>query len=114
MAQPARHHDKSRKTPPAAIQSSPPCKIRTDSPYERGKWGAGRDAHIDFDSPGNEDRGQSVNSSREPVNHQGIGVFDLAIYGSGFAAYSVAQPAIRRGLSVLVVEKGPRDDTLAS
>jgi len=37
-------------------------------------------------------------------------MYDIAIYGSGFAGYSVAAPLLERGYSVVVVEKGPRND----
>ncbi|MCQ2003645.1 GMC oxidoreductase [Rhizobium sp. NRK18] len=36
-------------------------------------------------------------------------MYDLAIYGSGFAAYAAAQAAVRRGLKVAVIDKGGRD-----
>ena len=35
---------------------------------------------------------------------------DFAIYGSGFASYSIAATALEAGCRVLVVEKGPRAD----
>jgi choline dehydrogenase-like flavoprotein len=41
-------------------------------------------------------------------------MYDLAIYGSGFAAYSLAAPALERGYSIVVLEKGPQHDLKAS
>jgi choline dehydrogenase-like flavoprotein len=37
-------------------------------------------------------------------------MYDLAVYGSGFAGYAVAAPALEKGYRVVVVEKGPRLD----
>jgi choline dehydrogenase-like flavoprotein len=41
-------------------------------------------------------------------------VYDVAIYGSGFAGFAAAYAALQNGLSVIVVEKGPRSNLAAS
>jgi choline dehydrogenase-like flavoprotein len=41
-------------------------------------------------------------------------LYDIAIYGSGFAGFSAARVALEDGLSVIVVEKGPRNNRTAS
>jgi GMC oxidoreductase len=41
-------------------------------------------------------------------------MYDLAVYGSGFAAYSVAAPALERGYSIVILEKGPQNDLKTS
>lgn len=41
-------------------------------------------------------------------------MYDVAIYGSGFAGFSAAYAALQNGLSVIVVEKGPRNNLAAS
>jgi choline dehydrogenase-like flavoprotein len=41
-------------------------------------------------------------------------LYDVAIYGSGFAGFSAARVALEGGLSVIVIEKGPRNDLTAS
>jgi choline dehydrogenase-like flavoprotein len=40
--------------------------------------------------------------------------YDVAIYGSGFAGFSAARAALEDGLSVIVVEKGSRNDLTAA
>jgi choline dehydrogenase-like flavoprotein len=37
-------------------------------------------------------------------------VYDVAVFGSGFAGYSIAASLLEAGYNVLVVEKGPRKD----
>ncbi|MEX1257204.1 MAG: GMC oxidoreductase [Gemmatimonadota bacterium] len=41
-------------------------------------------------------------------------MFDVAVYGSGFAGFALATRLVERGKSVLVVERGPRNDLRTS